>query len=804
MFYVSHYDLEAALLHLVETQDDREVSERARDPWPSLQGMLPAFSICCDEMIEKWEKLVGLEGSSELDVSLEFQKLTADAISRAAFGSSFEQGRQIFQLQKEQCKLYMDSYYMTAYPWLRFLPTKTNARMREIYREVQVLLEDIIEQRKKDIKMGSEVKDDLLGLLLESNQAELRANGGSKNSGMTTKDVIEECKLFYFAGQETVANMLTWTTVILSVHSEWQDQARAEVLKLVGKSKPSFDDLTQLKIVTMILKEALRLYPPTSLIRNTYRRTKLGEYSLPAGVQIVVPLHLVHRDPELWGEDVLEFNPRRFSEGVSKATKDQISYYPFGGGPRICIGQNFAMLEIKMALVRMLQNFSFEISPSYAHAPGVSITLQPLYGKLFFVWFGPVPQLVVMEPELIKEILNNKSGDFGKMQVNSFTKLFTNGLANIDCEIWAKHRKIINPSFHMEKLKRMLPAFSICCDEMIEKWEKLVGLEGSCELDVQNEFQILTGDVISRAAFGSNFEEGRRIFHLQKEQGDLFVKSFYMMVFPWLRFLPKKSNARMREIYKEVGVLLKGIIEKRQKAMKTGNDVKDDLLGFLLESNLAEFHENQRSKNSGMTIEEVIDECKLFYFAGQETTANLLTWTIIILSVHSDWQEQAREEVLKLIGKRKPSFDELAQLKTVTMILQEVLRLYPPTTLVRRTNRRTKLQGFSLPAGVRIFIPAHLVHRDPEVWGEDVMEFNPRRFSEGVLNASKDQFSYFPFGWGPRICIGQNFAMVEAKMVLARILQNFSFEISPSYVHAPAIVITLQPLYGAQVIFHKL
>ncbi|KAK9267756.1 hypothetical protein L1049_010190 [Liquidambar formosana] len=155
-------------------------------------------------------------------------------------------------------------------------------------------------------------------------------------------------------------------------------------------------------------------------------------------------------------------------------------------------------------------------------------------GKLFFVWFGPVPQLVVMEPELIKEILNNKSGDFGKMQVNSFTKLFTNGLANIDGEIWAKHRKIINPSFHMEKLKRMLPAFSICCDEMIEKWEKLVGLEGSCELDVHNEFQILTGDVISRAAFGSNFEEGRRIFHLQKEQGDLFVKSFYMMVFPWL------------------------------------------------------------------------------------------------------------------------------------------------------------------------------------------------------------------------------------------------------------------------------
>ncbi|KAK9267321.1 hypothetical protein L1049_009745 [Liquidambar formosana] len=158
-----------------------------------------------------------------------------------------------------------------------------------------------------------------------------------------------------------------------------------------------------------------------------------------------------------------------------------------------------------------------------------------IYGKLFVIWLGTAPRVVVMEPKLIKEILNDKSGDFEKPQIHPLKTLFVTGLASYDGEKWAKHRKIINPAFHIEKLKGMLPAFSICCDEMIEKWEKLVGLEGSCELDVSLEFQKLTADAISRAAFGSSFEQGRQIFQLQKEQCKLYMDSYYMTAYPWLR-----------------------------------------------------------------------------------------------------------------------------------------------------------------------------------------------------------------------------------------------------------------------------
>ena len=288
----------------------------------------------------------------------------------------------------------------------------------------------------------------------------------------------------------------------------------------------------------------------------------------------------------------------------------------------------------------------------------------------------------------------------------------------------------------------------------------------------------------------------------------------------------------MRRNNKEVESILRDIIGKRIQAMKQGESTRDDLLGLLLETNMKDTDgDNSQSTGMGMTIQDVIEECKVFYFAGMETTSVLLTWTMVVLSMHPEWQDRAREEVLGLFGKDKPEYEGLSHLKIVstssdysfffllvatmqknmsnkmatymavqvTMVLYEVLRLYPPAiSFVRKTYKEMEIGGITYPAGVILEVPVLFIHHDPDIWGSDVHEFRPDRFAEGISKASKDPGAFLPFGWGPRICIGQNFALLEAKMALCMILQRFEFELAPSYTHAPHTVITMHPMHGAQ------
>ncbi|KAK9089192.1 hypothetical protein Scep_028274 [Stephania cephalantha] len=426
------------------------------------------------------------------------------------------------------------------------------------------------------------------------------------------------------------------------------------------------------------------------------------------------------------------------------------------------------------------------------------------HGPMSYTWSGTTPSVNILEPEHIRNIFSNKLGNFSRVKQNPLFKILVTGLVSYDGEKGAKYRKIITPAYHLEKLKLMEPAFYSSCAELVKGWEKLVS-NGSSEVDVCPYIQKLTADVISRTAFGSSYEEGRRIFQLQNEQAKLIVEVIPFLFIPGFRFLPTKKNRRIKEIGREIRGILSDMINKRENATKDGEAHKDDLLGMLLESNRKLILENDNSKWSGMTIEDVIEECKLFYIAGHDTTSSLLVWTMVALSMHPEWQARAREEVLRVFGTDEPSFDGLDQLKIVTLIFYEVLRLYPPFAILSRyCDKETKLGNFTLPPGVEIALPIIVVHHDHAIWGKDAQEFNPKRFSEGISKATNNQVSFFPFGWGPRICLGQTFGLMEAKLAMAMILQRFSFELSPTYVHAPYSVATLQPQHGAQIILHKL
>lgn len=352
--------------------------------------MTETFFQSGNDMIREWEKMSSSSSngtSCEMDVWPSLMNMTQDVISRAAFGSSYEEGKQIFHLLRDQSQLVMKHLQRYHIPFWRLVHGKDLRRIKEIDSMVNDLVKGIIKKKEKAMKEGEDITKDLLGVLLESNQKETDQSQGNHNKnnnvGLSMNEVIDDCKFFYFGGQATTATLLAFTMVLLGKHTDWQARAREEVLRVFGDQKPNFDGLSHLKIVTMILYEVLRLYPPvTWQDRLAEKDMKLGDLLVPAGVQIFIPILMLHHDEDLWGSDAKEFKPERFSEGISKAGKGNSSaaYLPFGWGARSCTGKNFTLLEAKMALSLILQHFFFELSPSYSHAPIIRLTLQPQHG----------------------------------------------------------------------------------------------------------------------------------------------------------------------------------------------------------------------------------------------------------------------------------------------------------------------------------------------------------------------------------------------------------------------------------------
>ncbi|KAK6939440.1 Cytochrome P450 [Dillenia turbinata] len=418
-------------------------------------------------------------------------------------------------------------------------------------------------------------------------------------------------------------------------------------------------------------------------------------------------------------------------------------------------------------------------------------TWSTLYGKNFLFWFGSTPRLAVVEPDMIKEVLLDKTGSFDKTRSNPLSRLLIGGgLVGLTGEKWALHRKITAQAFNMERVKGWVPDMVASTIKMLERWEEERGGREEVEIEVNKELHNLTADIISRTAFGSSFEEGKRIFQLQERQAQLVILALRSIYFPGFRFLPTKRNRERWRIEEETRELIRTLIKSNQNSRENSRN----LLSLLMSA---------REEEERLGVEEIIDECKTFYFAGKETSANLLTWALLVLALHQDWQNKAREEVISAFGggSKLPTAENLNELKMVSMIINEVMRLYPPAVmLMRQAVKNAKLGELDIPANTQLYICMTAVHHDKEIWGEDADEFNPLRFEVPGRHSA----SFFPFGLGPRICVGQNLAVVEVKIVLAMIVQRFSFRFSPTYVHAPMQLMTLQPQHGAQILFRRI
>uniref|UniRef100_A0ACD5YKP6 Uncharacterized protein n=1 Tax=Avena sativa TaxID=4498 RepID=A0ACD5YKP6_AVESA len=427
------------------------------------------------------------------------------------------------------------------------------------------------------------------------------------------------------------------------------------------------------------------------------------------------------------------------------------------------------------------------------------------YGGPFVYWFGPQPRICIYDYEMVKQILANKSGHFMKNDAHpAVLAMIGKGLIMVEGKDWVRHHRVVNPAFAMDKLKMMTKTMVSCAECLIKKWEDQAtnSKSSAIEIEFSKQFQELTADVICRTAFGSSYKEGEEVFHAQKQLQAITVATLLNLQTPGFKHLPTKRNRCQWMLEKKLQNMLSEMIRCRVASKESG--FGDDLLGVMIE---ACFTKEQGEKQDEMilSIDEIVDECKTFFFAGHETTSHLLTWTMFLLSVYPEWHERLREEVLRECGKINPNADMLSKLKEMTMVLLEALRLYGPIiVMLRKPISDIKLGSLNLPKDNEIVIPLPILHRDKEVWGDRANEFDPMRFENGITKAAKIPHAHLGFSIGPRSCIGQNFAMLEAKSMMAMMLQKFSFTLSPKYVHAPADLLTLQPKFGLPIILSPL
>lgn len=416
------------------------------------------------------------------------------------------------------------------------------------------------------------------------------------------------------------------------------------------------------------------------------------------------------------------------------------------------------------------------------------------YGKRFIFWNGVEPRMCLTETELIKELLSKYSTMSGRswQQQQGSKHFIGRGVLMANGKDWYHQRHIVAPAFMGDRLKSYAGYMVKCTKELVQSLQNAVE-SSQTEVEIGEYITRLTADIISRTEFDTSYEKGKQIFHLLTDLQRRCAQATRNLYLPGSRYFPSKYNREIKLLKMEVERLLMEIIQSRKDCVEIGRSSSygNDLLGMLL-------NEMQKNKDGGfsLNLQLIMDECKTFFFAGHETTALLLTWAIMLLASNNSWQEKVRAEVKEVCNGETPSVDHLSKLTLLNMVINETLRLYPPATVLpRMALEDLKLGDLHIPKGLSIWIPVLAIHHSKELWGEDANEFNPERFASKSFTPGR----FIPFASGPRNCVGQAFAMMEAKIILAMLISRFSFTISENYRHAPVTVLTIKPKYGVQV-----
>jgi cytochrome P450 len=400
------------------------------------------------------------------------------------------------------------------------------------------------------------------------------------------------------------------------------------------------------------------------------------------------------------------------------------------------------------------------------------------FGDIFYYRAGWIQVYFLNHPDLIESVLVTQSQNFAKDKVIQNSRWFLGaGLLTSEGPEWRRQRRLCQPAFHRERLAGYGQTMAAYAEEMLATWQ-------DHEIrDIHQEMMQLTMRIVAKVLFSVEVKGDT-----ESVAGALNVLMRHssggrMILPPVLRHLPLPALIRVKQAVTELDAIVNRIIGRRRAS---GEDT-GDLLSMLIAA--------RDEDGSVMTDRQLRDEIMTFLLAGHETTAVSLSWTWYLLSQHPEVEQKLRQELNEILAGRTPRLEDLPRLPYTDKVVRESMRLYPPAwSLARTATKAMEIGGYHLPAGANVVVSPWILHRDPRFYTNPA-QFDPERWSPAATQ-HLPRFAYFPFGGGPRLCIGASFAMMEVNLLLAAIAQRFQLRMVPGHPVVPLPSITLRPQHG--------
>jgi cytochrome P450 len=402
-----------------------------------------------------------------------------------------------------------------------------------------------------------------------------------------------------------------------------------------------------------------------------------------------------------------------------------------------------------------------------------------LYGDVVELkLLGPMRMFLISHPDDVEYVLKKNHRNFRvKRPSMHLEAMMGQGLTMSNGDLWLQQRRLMQPAFHRQKIEAMAASTAGHVAERIGHWET------SSPIDLASEMEQLSLNAMLAALFGSgiNRSETRRITDAVELVLRVAGRGMFLEVPP---FLPTPENLRVKRALKDLSQVVLGLIEQRRRA--PDGEQRQDLLSLLLES-----HEEA----AGMSEQQLRDEVTAVLVAGYESTAVTLTWMFYLLSQHPEVEKRLREEIGAVLGDRVPVLADLSSLGYVHQVIQESMRCYPAFwAMTRETIADDEIGGYPVPAKSLIVVSPFVTHKHPGFW-EEPERFDPDRFAKGQAEG-RHRFAYFPFGAGPRFCIGERQAMMVLQLSLVTILQKYRLKPVPGHPVEIHTAMTIRPKHG--------